>query len=381
MTGEDRLQVVYVIQGSRDDALSRARGICYEQTVEMDASLLPPGFIPDRIVGRLEAFEPWGSDRSDAGGAWAATISYDPESTAFEVTQLLNVVFGNTSLQPGIRVQRLALPEGLLGRFRGPRFGIGGIRERLGVFNRPLLCTALKPMGSMPAELAAATLAFARGGVDVIKDDHGLSDQPFCPFEERLVACARAVEQANRETGGRSVYAPNVTGPAHLVRDRARRAREAGAGAILVAPGLVGFDTCRALADDPDVGLPVIAHPAWLGCAVTSGTAGVEHGVLFGTLQRLAGADASVFPNHGGRFGFTRAECASIVDACRGALGGLRPAFPSPGGGMSLERIPELLALYGRDVLFLVGGALYGRSPDLEANARHFLALVCPSEG
>jgi ribulose-bisphosphate carboxylase large chain len=28
--------------------------------------------------------------------------------------------------------------------------------------------------------------ACALGGIDIIKDDHGLSDQPFCRYEERV---------------------------------------------------------------------------------------------------------------------------------------------------------------------------------------------------
>ena len=43
---------------------------------------------------------------------------------------------------------------------------------------------------------------------------------------------------------------------------------------------------------------------------------------------------------------------------------------------MTLDRIPDLLALYGEDVLFLMGGGLYGRSLDLVDNARYFLSLV-----
>lgn len=382
----ERFHVAYRVCGSQEEALRRARDICLEQTVEMDADLLPAGFIRDRIVGRLEDFAPAPSSeaaRSEQAAEirrvspkFEATVSYDLESTAFELTQFLNVLFGNTSIKSGIRVQRVDLPPALLSRFRGPRFGIAGLRDLVGAHGRPMLCTALKPMGSPPDELAAAAYHFARGGIDVIKDDHGLSDQPFCPFRARVEACAEAVRRANAESGRRAIYVPNVTAPAHEVAGRARHAREAGAGGILVAPGLVGMDTMRMLADDPDVSLPVISHPAFLGSMVTSPENGVEHGVLFGLLQRLAGADASVFPNYGGRFGFTRDECASIATSCRSDLGPLRPAFPAPGGGMSLERIPELRDLYGLDVIFLVGGALYGRSPDLEANARHFLGLV-----
>jgi len=98
------------------------------------------------------------------------------------LTQLLNVIFGNTSMQPGIQVRRLDLPESITRTFKGPRFGSAGLRERLNVHDRPLLATALKPMGMNATDLADRAYAFALGGIDLIKDDHGLANQVFCPF-------------------------------------------------------------------------------------------------------------------------------------------------------------------------------------------------------
>ncbi|MDQ1363824.1 MAG: S-methyl-5-thioribulose 1-phosphate isomerase, partial [Pseudomonadota bacterium] len=43
---------------------------------------------------------------------------------------------------------------------------------------------------------------------------------------------------------------------------------------------------------------------------------------------------------------------------------------------MDLARIPDMLETYGRDVVFLIGGALHQRGPDLTANARYFRELV-----
>ena len=75
--------------------------------------------------------------------------------------------------------------------------------------------------------------AFAKGGIDIIKDDHGLANQRYAPYEERVRACAAAVKRANEETGRklhlRSVHKQR---PAHLVVQRAKFAKAAGAGAV-----------------------------------------------------------------------------------------------------------------------------------------------------
>ncbi|MCP4655614.1 MAG: ribulose 1,5-bisphosphate carboxylase large subunit [bacterium] len=369
MTGE-RFTVVYRIRGDESAAREKAGIICFEQTVELDDAVVTDRSIRDCIVGRIDRFLAIGED------LFEARISYAVETSALELTQLLNVVFGNTSIKAGIRVAHLELCDRLFSKFPGPRFGIDGFRRALGVFGKPLLCTALKPMGKSVEEIAELAYRFALGGVDVIKDDHGLTDQPFCPYRPRVEACVEAVEKANRETGKSCMYVPNVTAPAPEVVERARFARKSAAGGLLIAPGLNGFDTMRTLAEDPEVDLPIISHPALLGSMVTSQDNGFSHAALFGQLQRLAGADASIFPNYGGRFGFTREECERISVGCRAPMGSYRSIFPTPGGGMNLERVPDMLELYGRDVMFLIGGALYARSPDLVDNARYFLSLV-----
>lgn len=366
----DRFRVVYHLTGSEEDALDTAKGIALEQTVEFPDDLVPTGPIRESIVGQIETFA------ALDGGGYEVTISYAIESAGDDLPQLFNVIFGNSSIKPGIRVESLDLPASLLAKFKGPRFGQQGIRDLLGVPERPLLCTALKPMGLSPEQLAHIAYQCALGGIDIIKDDHGLADQPFCRYEERVERCAEAVARANQETGQHAIYMPNVTAPADQLLDRALFAKQAGAGGLLIAPGLTGMDGMRMLVDDDRVALPLMSHPAFQGSFVVSPQSGISHYALYGQMMRLAGADASVYPNYGGRFSFSREECQSIVAGCTVAMGHLKPIFPTPGGGMSLDRIPDMQQVYGRAVIYLIGGGLHRGSSDLVENSRMFNRMV-----
>ncbi len=365
LSGE-RFQVWYRIQGDETTAREQAAAICIEQSVEFPLALLPPGDIPDHIVGQIAAIEALGS------AEFEVQITYPLEITGFELTQFLNVLFGNTSLKPGIRVERFALPDRLLSAFKGPRFGIAGLRELLRLPAGPILCTAVKPMGLNAAALADVCYQFALGGIDIIKDDHGLANQSFAPFPDRVRACAAAVARANEETGYSCIYMPNVTGPADRMHENALLAKELGAGALLVSPALSGFDAMRMLAGDDQLALPIMSHPAFMGSFVTSPSNGISHYALFGQITRLAGADATVFPNFGGRFSFTVAECQQIAAGATDPMGAVLPIFPTPGGGMTLDRIPQMEAVYGSQVIYLVGGALHKEGQSLRENAREF---------
>jgi ribulose-bisphosphate carboxylase large chain len=366
----ERFSVLYRLAGAKEEAYERARDICFEQTVEVPDALVPDGVIRDHVLGRIEEIE------ALPEGGHAARISYAVEIAGADLTQLLNVVFGNISIKAGVRAERLDLPSSMLRGFEGPRFGRSGLRERLGVPKRALLCTALKPLGLSADALASLAYRFALGGIDIIKDDHGLADQGFARFRERVRLCADAVARANRETGLRSFYAPNVTGPFDEIHARARFAKEHGAGGILLAPGLTGLDAMRCLAEDDELALPILAHPAFQGTYVLHPSNGISHSLLFGQLPRLAGADATIFPNFGGRFGFTRDECLSIARGAEVEMGSLRAIFPTPGGGMSLERVPEMLEAYGGEVVLLIGGGLMVAGSNLIENCRRFRTLA-----
>jgi ribulose-bisphosphate carboxylase large chain len=344
--------------------------------VEFPLRLLPPGAIPRDLTGRVERLEkeiPEKADKADkkGGDRYLATISFADEVASGEFTQFLNVVFGNISIKRGIQVVRVCPDEAVLAFSPGPRHGVDGIRKLVGVFDRPLLFTALKPLGLSAADMANLAGQFAEGGVDIVKDDHGLTNQVFAPFEERVALCAAAVQNANAKLGRetKTLYVPNVTAPAGQILARARRAKELGAGGILVTPGLVGLDTMRELAASQM--LPIFAHPAFIGTYALN-TQGIACDVLFGTLMRMAGADAVIFPNYGGRFPLSKEECLGIARAGKEKLGALKPLFPAPAGGMELANIEEMVLTYGLDMLALVGGGLFACGGDLAGNYRRF---------
>lgn len=369
LSGE-RFAAIYELWGNEKEAQEKAQDICYEQTVEFPGDLLPEGVIKSSVVGKIEAFLPAGQDR------YRATILFAVETAGKDITQLLNVAYGNISIKPGIRLVGLELPASMLADYPGPRFGRRGLRKILGIPDRPLSATALKPMGLSPKELADQACEFALGGIDIIKDDHGLADQKFCPFMERVARCAEAVKRANQATGFKSIYMPNVTSRQDRMLDLALEAKRLGAGGLLVSPMLCGMDSLALLAEAKDLDLPILAHPSFGGIYANASQGGISHGVLYGTLPRLLGADATVYPNFGGRFSFSKEECMEISGMSCALLGNFEPMFPAPGGGMTLERTEEMIEAYGKDFILLVGSGLHRGTGSLRKNAERLIEML-----
>jgi ribulose-bisphosphate carboxylase large chain len=347
----ERLRVTYRLAVPPADAEARAEEIAREQTVEVPRAALRDAALRERIVGRVEAVAADAeTPEGEAGRASRVAISYAIETTALDPAQLLNVVFGMTSLQSDAQCVDVDPPPSLCKALGGPRFGIRGIRERTGVGARALTCTAVKPMGLAPAELAALMRIFARAGLDVVKDDQGLADHAFCPFEERVRACLEAVERAADETGRRTLYAPNLIGAPETLWSQQRIAEDLGARAVMASPMLIGLPAFAELCRRSSV--PVLAHPSFGGALRFSAD------LLFGTLYRLFGADAVIFVGYAGRYGTPRATCRALAERLRREQHGLLPALPVAGGGIALDQIDEIVGFYGRDSALLVGGSL-----------------------
>ncbi len=366
----DRFHVQYQITGTDAEVRTKAGNITVEQTVEFPPQLIPDSNLLTSLVGQIEQYE------QIEAGRYTVTISYAVETAGTDFPQLLNVIQGLSSLIPGITVEKMTFPESLLRLYKGPRFGPDGWRRLLGVSGRPLLATAIKPMGLSIDQLADMAYKCALGGLDIVKDDHGITNLPFSSFEERVPRIAEAVAKANRQTGLNCLYAANITGPAAQILDRALFAKNAGASALLIAPALTGFDAMREIAEDDRIALPLMSHPTVTGNFVHNPEGGFSYYAYYGQLHRLAGADSPIFVNYGGRFPTTMDDCRGVIAGCSVPMGQIKATMPCAGGGMKFERVTELLEMYGDNAIFLVGGGLHASGPDLVENVRQFVSLV-----
>jgi ribulose-bisphosphate carboxylase large chain len=365
----DRFSVTYSLWGEYNEVKEIADAICVEETAEFPEVLIGPGDIRDHILGHVESITKIRSNQ------YHVRINYAIEITSFELLQFLNVVYGNISMIPNIKVERFDLPDSLLRNFNGPRFGTEGLRKLLGIQSRALLATAIKPMGLSAKEFAQMAYECAIGGMDIVKDDHGLTNQSFAPFRERVEQCSEAIRKANQLTGENCLYFPNISGPIEELVDKAIFAKESGAGGLMVIPSLIGWDMQRYLADHHKLGLPIISHPAFHGSYLTCPNTGFSYFSMYGQLVRMAGGDVTVFPNYLGRFTAPKEGCYEVVLGSKEKMGNIKSIFPSPGGGATLKNIPEMKEFYGNDMVYLMGGGLH-HGESLIQSCKDFRYLV-----
>ncbi|MFA6030719.1 MAG: RuBisCO large subunit C-terminal-like domain-containing protein [Elusimicrobiota bacterium] len=366
----DPIRASYLVRCSAADAEGAARAIAFEQTVEVPEDFIKDDALRERIVGRVRSVAP----QPGARDLHRVEIDYNPLLGGGRLPQLLNLVFGNVSIYPEVRLVDLRLPDAFLARFRGPRYGVEGLRRLLGVHGRPLLATAVKPMGAGLEHFERVVRDFALGGGDIVKDDQNLADETPADFLRRVERCQRAVEEADRSTGRRALYLPHLTGTQEELEERLRALHGLGVRGVLACPAILGLENTRSFAEKH--GLVLMAHPAFSGTLYAGREPRVDPGLYLGTLMRLVGADVSIFPNAGGRFAFTPEDCAGVSRRLAEPLGTLKAAFPAPAGGMRFESLAGMAERYGAESVFLVGGALLSHHEDVRRGTEAFLGAM-----
>jgi ribulose-bisphosphate carboxylase large chain len=352
------VKATYCVRSDAHSIEAWARAIAVEQSVEMPVEAIDDEMVKAEIVGRV-------LDISDRGnGTFAVQIALAAETIGADAGQLMNMLFGNTSIHDDVILQDVQFPSDLVRTFGGPRHGPDGLRRRVGAGRRPLTCSALKPQGLPPIKLADLARRFAQGGIDYIKDDHGLADQAYSPFAARVEEIAAAL----RGLGGGTRYVPSLSGDLDAMRAQIGTARAAGLDAVMIAPMVLGLaNTRRLIRDHPDIAF--FTHPSLSSSRIAPA-------LLFGTIFRMLGADAVIYPNYGGRFGYSAETCREIARTALDERDGLTAALPVPAGGMTVGRVREMLDFYGPDIMLLIGGNLLAARERLVEETKAFVGAV-----
>lgn len=191
-----------------------------------------------------------------------------------------------------VRLVDLELPQEVVEDFPGPKFGDEGVRRLIKKKNldRPLVALLLKPNTGQPSShYARFAKEAALAGVDYIKEDELQFNHPACPLLERVKKIVAALAEAEKTTGQRVMYAPNITaGSQAQMVDNACRVAELGATAVMINVMQTGLDSLRVLREAA-IGVPIHVHRAGHD-NYSRGDVGVDLNVLT-KVFRLGGAD------------------------------------------------------------------------------------------
>ena len=294
------------------------------------------------------------------------------------IPNLLSIVAGNLfgiGALSNVRLLHLHFPKEYVKAFKGPKFGIEGVRKLVGTveFRRPHLGTIIKPkVGLNPKETAKVAYEAASGGVDFIKDDETLTNQKFCPLDERVSNVVHALDRVKEETGRTVLYAPDITAEVYKIPELADVALENGAPALMVDVITAGFSAVRLLAEDPSIKVPLHVHR----CMHAAMTRNPKHGIammVIAELVRLAGGDQLHTGTAAGKMGGKEKGIKEMIEVnnfLRGEFYHLKNVFPVASGGLHPGIVPINVETLGKDIVIQAGGGIHGHPSGTRAGAK-----------
>ncbi|WP_144474670.1 2,3-diketo-5-methylthiopentyl-1-phosphate enolase [Cytobacillus oceanisediminis] len=370
------ITATYIVHDAKHNPEKKAEGIALGLTVgswtdlpELDQKQLK------KHKGRVVSVEGSGLD---ANSDTVATIkvAYPAINFSPDLPAILTTVFGKLSLDGKIKLVDLEFGDQLKKTFPGPRFGIEGIRNKLGVYDRPLLMSIFKGViGRDLPFLLKQLKEQSLGGVDLIKDDEILFDNELAPFEKRIMSGKQVLEEVYQTTGHRTLYAANLTGRTTQLKDKARKAAELGADALLFNVFAYGLDVLQELREDDEIGIPIMAHPAVSGAFTAADEYGFSHSLLLGKLLRYAGADFSLFPSPYGSVALEKQQALSIAEALT-AEDQFKRTFPVPSAGIHPGMVPLLIEDFGLDSIINAGGGVHGHPGGAKGGGKAFRQAI-----
>jgi 2,3-diketo-5-methylthiopentyl-1-phosphate enolase len=295
----------------------------------------------------------------------------------WQIPMLLTTVAGNISMGGKIKLMDLKFPESFTKGFKGAKYGIKGVREILNVKERPLLNNMIKPCTGFPAHVGADLFyEVARGGADIIKDDELLADASFNTLEERVPLYMEAADRAEEETGEKTLYAVNITDRIPDVLENAEKVIELGTNCVMINYLTAGISVLRALAEDPSIRVPILAHMDFAGTMYESHYSGVASPIVLGKLPRLAGADIIVFPAPYGKAPYLPERYIQTAKTMVYPFHDIPPVFPMPSGGIAQPMVEDVIRDLGCDCVIGAGGAIHAHPMGPAAGARAFRQAI-----
>jgi ribulose-bisphosphate carboxylase large chain len=253
--------------------------------------------------------------------------------------------------------------------FKGPKYGISGVREFTNVYDKPVLGGIIKPKTGISADtLLEMVKELVEGGINFIKEDEIMSNPASCPITERVPKIMEYV-------GGRDViYAVCINSDPPYLLDRVQQVHELGGNAVHVNfwSGLGAYKSIR------DLDLDMFLFFQKSGDKILTNDRHAFH-INWSVVCELAGLMGVDFIHAGMWGGYSDDGEEKLVRVLR-ILRDLN-VVPSLSCGMHPGLVQAVSKRFGVDYLANVGGAIHGHPEGTLAGVKAMRQAIDGSHG
>ncbi len=372
-------------------------------------------FEPDKGITKADAIGRIASESST--GTWTTLFKLPPRmkklmATAYKIEgnyiyvsypldlwekgnmpQLLSGIAGNIfgmKALKGLRLIDAEFPQEYIRSFRGPNLGIHGLRNYFKVYDRPLTGAVPKPkIGFSAQEHADIGFETWMGGFDCVKDDENLSSTSFNNFYKRVKLMSKMRDKAEKLTGDKKDAFINITAETDEMKRRAKFLHDHDFKYAMIDVVVTGCSAVQTLRETlGDYKMAIHAHRAMHAAFDRVASQGITMEFL-AKIMRMIGVDQIHSGTAVGKLVGNKEEVTSIANVLRDKntkaykhillnqdWGNVKPAFPVSSGGLHPGLVPDILNIYGKDLILLVSGGIHGHPRGTRAGAKATMQAI-----
>jgi 2,3-diketo-5-methylthiopentyl-1-phosphate enolase len=285
-------------------------------------------------------------------GSAEVNVVFPAKLFGTDMAGLLTVLFGKISFYPNLRLDAVSADARYLASLRGPRFGLDGIKK-----------IALKAESKLPLLMA------------ILKPGIGPSNDVLAEQYAKLIEAGTDLESVLTAANGKGIYVTHLTGPAFDLARRAKQMQNHGAKAFLFCPFTYGLSALQSLCQDPEIKVPIFAHPAFTG-PITSGASAASARVVLGTILRWAGCDAVLFPSPYGSIALPKAEALHLHQSLTCQQGDLKVVGSVPSAGIVPELVSSIREDFGANVIVNAGTGMMRSGGSIPEGVQAFKRMI-----
>jgi ribulose 1,5-bisphosphate carboxylase large subunit-like protein len=321
----------------------------------VSAPSLPTGRAPASAYRRAEVVVSWSVE--NFGTNLAALVS-TLQGNLYELAQF-----------SGLKLVDFDVPPGFAAAFRGPAFGIEGCRRLTGVRGRPLIGTIIKPsIGLTSAQTAAMVKELIEAGIDFLKDDELMADPPHSPFDARVDAVMRVINDHAQRTGKKAMYAFNVSDELDAMQRHYDKVVSSGGTCAMLSLNSVGLVAAKKICDRGE--LAIHGHRNGWGMLNRHPLLGMEF-PAYQKLWRLAGVDQLHVNGIANKFWEPDDSVVRSITACLASAPLGKPLLPVVSSGQWGGQAPETWRrTQTTDLLYMAGGGIQAHPDGPAAGVR-----------
>lgn len=315
---------------------------------------------------------PTGRERAPRYERAEVRVSWSVENFGTNLPTLVSTLQGNLyelAQFSGVKLLDFDVPPSFAAKFRGPAFGIAGTRRQTNVETRPLIGTIIKPsIGLTPTQTAEMVKVLVEAGIDFVKDDELMADPPHSPFDARVDAIMRVINEHAQHTGKKVMYAFNLTDEFDAMQRHYDKIVASGGTCAMMSVNSVGLSAVKKVCDRGE--LAIHGHRNGWGMLNRHPLLGIEFRA-YQKLWRLAGIDQLHVNGIANKFWESDDSVVRSIAACRATEPLGKPILPVVSSGQWGGQAPETWRrTQTLDLLYLAGGGIQAHPDGAAAGVR-----------